>query len=111
LIKRQIVKGGYHSGGPGYLLSREAFVRLGAELSKTKTLCKSTGIDDVDIQTCLRELGVYPGSSLDLLKRERFLPLGLVAHFIGRVPDWFFSYSSNTFKKVNFSFIFCLFYF
>lgn len=66
-----IVDGGYHSGGGGYLMSREALKRLGSTLANDYKFCKNSGTEDVDVGKCLRKLGVYPNSSLDELGRER----------------------------------------
>ena len=96
-----IVQNGYHSGGGGYLLSREALHRFGSNLNKNFTFCKNTGTEDVDVGKCLRELGVYPNKSVDELGRERFHPLNINAHYFGHFPDWMFQYASNPLQKVG----------
>jgi glycoprotein-N-acetylgalactosamine 3-beta-galactosyltransferase len=72
-----IVEKGYHSGGAGYVLSNEAFSRLGYALNNNYSFCKNTGTEDVDVAICLRKLQVYKNSSLDELERERFHPLNI----------------------------------
>ena len=67
-----IVPGGYHSGGGGYIMSREALTRLGSALTKDYNFCKNSGLEDVDVGKCLRTLGVYPNGSIDEVGRERY---------------------------------------
>lgn len=82
------VRGGYHSGGPGFVLSNEAFSRIGKALTQNIKNCQNSGIDDVDINACLRNLGVSIGRSLDEKNRHRFLVFNLATHFFGPNPDW-----------------------
>jgi glycoprotein-N-acetylgalactosamine 3-beta-galactosyltransferase len=55
---RVLVEKGYHSGGGGYVLSREALNRIGTVLSGNASQCSNTGIEDVDVARCLRKVGV-----------------------------------------------------
>ena len=105
-----IVEKGYHSGGGGYLLSREALHRIGSNLNKSIDFCKNSGTEDVDVAICLRELGVYPKKSIDALGLERFHPLSLRAHYSGDYPDWMFQYASNPLQKVSICVLCVLFY-
>ena len=98
---KTIVERGYHSGGGGYVLSEEAFNRLGVEVRKNFSFCENTGTEDVDVAKCLRKLKVYPGSSLDQHGRERFHPLSIEHHYTGYFPDWLIWYASNPVKKVS----------
>lgn len=66
------VKYGHHLGGSGYVLSKEAFHRLGFALNEEYEFCKNTGIEDLDVSRCLRKLNVIPGNSLDEFERERY---------------------------------------
>lgn len=77
-----LVESGYHSGGGGYVLSNEAFNRLGYALNHNYSYCKNTGIEDVDVAACLRRLKVYKKSSLDELGRERFHPFNIHASYL-----------------------------
>lgn len=95
-----IVDKGYHSGGDGYLLSREALNRIGSKLNENIDFCAKTGTENVDVARCLRVLNVNPGDSIDFDKKERFHPFSLDHHFHGHFPDWFYSYAANTVEKV-----------
>jgi hypothetical protein len=95
-----IVKDGYHSGGSGYVISNEAFTRLGTQLNKNYKFCKNTGTEDVDVNDCMRSLGVTIERSVDDLGRPRFLVLSLMAHFWGHFPDWLLKYSKYPIQKV-----------
>lgn len=95
-----IVNEGYHSGGGGYILSRESLHRLGSALTKNYEFCENTGTEDVDVARCLRRLGVSPESSVDTAGRERFHPLSISAHFYGLIPDWLYEFAKNPVKQV-----------
>ncbi len=97
---KRLVAHGYHSGGAGYVLSREALRRLGSELHKNKTFCNNHGTEDVDVGRCLRKLGVYPNKSIDENGRERFHPLSVKDHLKGHYPHWMYEYASNPLKNV-----------
>jgi len=88
------VKNGYHSGGAGYVLSKEAFRRLGSKLNEDYKFCHVSGYEDVDVAACLRLLGVYPNKSLDHLGRERFHPFNIHAHYYN-VISWLHLYAAN----------------
>lgn len=91
---------GYHSGGAGYVMSNEALIRLGRKLHEDRTFCPSQGVEDVEINTCLRNLGVHLGDSIDDFGRERFHPLSLDHHFDGSFPDWLNDYAKHKPKAV-----------
>lgn len=94
------VKDGFHSGGPGYALSNAAFTKLSTTLTNNIEDCPNTGLDDVDLNACLRTLGVLMGNSLDEQGKERFLNLGILDHFLGNYTLGHFIYSQNPPKKV-----------
>ena len=105
-----IVDSGYHSGGAGYVLSKEAMLRLGKKLSENYKFCPNTGTEDVDVAKCLRLLKVYPNSSIDNSQRERFHPLDIEYHYQGGFPDWMYAYAANPVKNVryNHSIYYCI---
>lgn len=96
-----IVDKGYHSGGGGYLLPRQALLDLGKKLTDNYTSCANSGTEDVDVAKCLRTLGYVPGSSLDERGKERFHPLSVLHHYEGYIPEWLDQYSANGIKKVS----------
>jgi glycoprotein-N-acetylgalactosamine 3-beta-galactosyltransferase len=96
------VKGGYQSGGAGYVLSNEALRRLTTKLDQNKRFCPNKGVEDLDVGTCLRRLDVPLGSSIDEFGRERFHPLSLTHHYIGNYPEWIHVYAQNKLKLVEF---------
>lgn len=96
-----IVEKGYHSGGAGYLMSKEAFNRLGRTLHLKPDMCTKSGVEDVDVAKCLRKLDVFPEKSIDELGRERFIPLNFPSFFTGSIPNWLRKYSANEIKNVN----------
>lgn len=78
-----MVKGGFHSGGPGYAMSNAAFAPMCERLINDFESCPNTGVDDVDVNACLRDLGVIMGKSLDEKGRLRFLAGSLKEFFYG----------------------------
>ena len=95
------ITGVYHQGGAGYLLSKEAFKRIGSALETNYSFCPNSGIEDVDIAICLRKLGVYPKPSLDEHGRERFHAHSAKNHYKGTNPDWLIRMAANPLKKVS----------
>ena len=67
-----LVDSGYESGGAGYILSREAMMRLGEVLYKDSMFCSNTGVEDIDTARCLRKLNVTAGSKLYPKANELF---------------------------------------
>lgn len=97
-----IIKGGYHSGGAGYLLSNEALKRLGSLLNKNFSNCWNSGVEDTDVADCLRRVDVYPNKSVDTLGRQRFHPYNIKKHYDGINDPYFDHYSADEVKKVEF---------
>jgi glycoprotein-N-acetylgalactosamine 3-beta-galactosyltransferase len=86
---------GYHSGGAGYVLSREALMRLGKKLSESFGECSFIGLEDQDVATTLHSVGVFSNKSTDQNGYERFHPFSPEAHLFGKVPDGLDAYAAN----------------
>lgn len=71
------VKGGYESGGAGYVLSSEAMHRLGEVLNRNISFCTNTGVEDIDTADCLRKLNVKSIRSVDKMNKQLFHPFSL----------------------------------
>jgi len=78
-----IIKNGYHSGGAGYILSREAVKLLGKKGLTNDTICRGEqdGTEDVEMGTCMQNLGVNIVDSRDKEEEERFIPVNLETVF------------------------------
>lgn len=96
------VDGGFHSGGGGYLMSNEAFRRIGSKLNEDFRFCPNSGIEDVDVAKCFRKLQVFLKKSIDQNGRERFHPLNIDSHFFGHFPEYMLRYAANPLKKVKY---------
>ena len=95
-----IVKQGYHSGGAGYVLSKEALRRL-ATKGKDPEFCRQDGGgEDAEIGKCMEKLGVRPGNSTDIMGRSRFHCFNVDKHLVGDYPKWFYSYDAHGANKV-----------
>jgi hypothetical protein len=93
-----LVSEGYHSGGPGYALSNAAFTTVSKAMLKDIKNCPNTGIDDVDINACVRKYNGRKGVSMNPYGRERFLVLNITTHFTGSYPAWLSEYAENPLK-------------
>lgn len=99
----------YHSGGAGYVLSKEALNRIGSKLNENYEYCENTGSEDADVGRCLRRLNVDSCKSIDKLGRERFLPINILEFVSQMGPDrsskwyykWLYFFSKNTVQPVN----------
>ncbi len=80
---KKFVYRGYHHGGAGYVLSNAAFRRLGYQLVSNFSFCNNTGIEDIDVAQCLRDLKIFPKLSIDEKGLERFHILNPKKHFSG----------------------------
>jgi len=101
---KEEVLDGYHSGGAGYVLSKNSFNRIGSALKFNFSFCPNTGVEDVDIARCLRKLDVYPNKSIDDFNRERFHLFNISMHYYGYFEtrfSWVLKYSKNGLRKVN----------
>ncbi|KAK2166230.1 hypothetical protein LSH36_40g02024 [Paralvinella palmiformis] len=73
----------------GYVLSKAALKKL---RTRPKDLCqpKGEGVnEDVQVSTCLRELGVQMGDTRDAEGRTTFHALSPMMHLAGGFPDWY----------------------
>ncbi len=61
----------YHSGGAGYVLSKNAFETIGEVLYRNFSFCPNTGVEDMDIGICLKLLNILPQNSIDEYGKER----------------------------------------
>jgi glycoprotein-N-acetylgalactosamine 3-beta-galactosyltransferase len=66
------LKNTYHSGGAGYVLSKEALRRLVTKLKANRSDCANKGREDVDVSSCLKKVGVKPVATVDREGRQRF---------------------------------------
>jgi len=86
----------YHSGGAGYVLSKEALNRIGSKLNENFEYCENTGSEDADVGRCLRRLNVDSCKSIDKLGRERFLPINILEFVSQMGPDrsskWYYKW-------------------
>ena len=103
----KFVKKGYMSGGAGYVLSKEALVRLTTIglADDTGKYCRKDdhGPEDVEIGKCLERLNVTAGDSRDSLGRGRFFPLspgGFLHPNVLPETHWLQSYMYYPFKTV-----------
>ncbi|KAK6740586.1 hypothetical protein RB195_008812 [Necator americanus] len=90
-------KTGYHSGGAGYVLSREALRRFGRAFNKEKT-CGTKGktVEDLEMGKCLETIGVRIGDSRDQEGFNRFNPLNPDSMTSGAYPKWIHTKSYYT---------------
>lgn len=96
---KPFVQQGYHSGGAGYVLSKEALKRFGR--AKLNTCREDGGAEDLEMGKCMEKLGVSPGISVDEFGRTRFHCLWLSAFVGGAFPSWTRQYDYYGLKQVR----------
>lgn len=87
---------GYMSGGSGYVLSKEAVLRLVQIAFNDPDLCWQPDLEneDIEVGTCLNNVNVTAPDTRDSQLRGRFLPLGPLSHLNpGSDPKfWYWTY-------------------
>ncbi|CAF0928685.1 unnamed protein product [Brachionus calyciflorus] len=89
------IKDGFHGGGPGFVISYAALETIVKAMQINIKNCPDTGVDDLDINHCIRNYNGKIGKSIDEKGRERFLGFSVDVHFSGNYPDWTESYAQN----------------
>ncbi|XP_076076046.1 glycoprotein-N-acetylgalactosamine 3-beta-galactosyltransferase 1-like [Mytilus galloprovincialis] len=90
-------KQGYHSGGAGYVLSKEALNKLMFGI-KYKNCPKDGKDEDVDIGKCLDSQGVSVYDTTDKFNRETFHGGTMEDHMVGPLSDLLKNYPSTPSK-------------
>ncbi|XP_052066653.1 glycoprotein-N-acetylgalactosamine 3-beta-galactosyltransferase 1-like [Mytilus californianus] len=92
-------KQSFNTGGPGYVLSKEALIKLGTRGNNIEE-CKQDGeFEDVDVSKCLLKFGVKIGNTLDEQHRTRFHHLTIDKYLFGTYPSWYYEYNTKTLSK------------
>jgi hypothetical protein len=89
----------FNTGGAGYVLSREAYLLLHKALPSCGVHDR-TSIEDVWVSRCLKKFDVYARNTQDGLKRNRFLPFGLLHVWLTnesatQTVGWFIKYAPD----------------
>ena len=94
-------KGGFNSGGAGYVFSRETLRRFKTALGDSSKCAKQSLAEDVEVGKCLNAMGVKPAYTRDKSGRETFMPLPPEHHLIPGYLNkdfWLWSYDNNPYK-------------
>lgn len=101
---KKYTENGYMSGGGGYVLSKEAVIRLatsGQHDGGDTCRPRKGSAEDATIGKCLEKLDVKPASSVDIKGRESFHPFNLATHIFGQFPEWYKDYAKHNIKQVT----------
>ncbi|XP_053311756.1 glycoprotein-N-acetylgalactosamine 3-beta-galactosyltransferase 1-like isoform X2 [Spea bombifrons] len=80
---KPFVNQGYMSGGAGYVLNRESLKRF-VEGFRSGVCTHTSSVEDLELGKCMEKMGVTPGDSRDMAKRETFHPFTPDFHINGR---------------------------
>ncbi|XP_018101212.1 glycoprotein-N-acetylgalactosamine 3-beta-galactosyltransferase 1-like [Xenopus laevis] len=83
---KPFVNQGYMSGGAGYVLSKESLKRF-VEAFRTGVCTHTSPVEDLALGQCMEKLGITPGDSRDLEKRETFHPFTPETHITSRYTE------------------------
>ncbi|OWF35764.1 Glycoprotein-N-acetylgalactosamine 3-beta-galactosyltransferase 1 [Mizuhopecten yessoensis] len=92
---KTLAKQGYHSGGAGYVLSKEALRRLVINGIPSGKCTLQGSEEDVFLGRCMQYVGVRTGNSTDSLGRSRFHCFKPWTHLRGGYPEWYLRYDAN----------------
>ncbi|XP_046331898.2 glycoprotein-N-acetylgalactosamine 3-beta-galactosyltransferase 1-like [Haliotis rufescens] len=97
---KKYTKWGYMSGGAGYVISRQA-LRLLVEqgYNKNDTCAKSGTDEDVEVASCLHNVGVPVHNTLDRFGRESFHAFSAGDHIMGSLPKAIQKWDRHETKK------------
>ncbi|KAK6745994.1 hypothetical protein RB195_012231 [Necator americanus] len=103
LFQPNIGHGVYHSGGAGYVLSRDAVKRLvGRGFAKFPICNKKNAHEDVFLGTCLNKLNVTFVDGADKNGAYRFHAVALYDFLDNHVPKWLRNKSKTKLKMKSF---------
>ena len=91
----------YHSGGAGYVISKEALIRYGEKGNNSNLCSPDGGSEDLVFGECMKNLGVQIGNTTDSLGRSRFHCFEVSMVMSGVYPDWYYTFYKNKISKVS----------